>query len=61
MRPGEKEFEMVGIIVGIGSVIVALTRGDHFPHQIRPSAIEVASLVNRSILEYLAFFFRINA
>jgi hypothetical protein len=57
MGSGEEGLE----IVRIRSVAVSLTRGDHFPYKIEPSAIEVVSVLNRSVLEGLTLFVRINA
>ena len=45
----------------VRSFAASLTRGNHFPYKIEPSAIEVASVLNRSVLERLALFVRINA
>ena len=48
-------------MVRVGSDIVLLTRSDEFPYKIKPSAIEVTSVLNRSVLECLALFVRVNA
>lgn len=52
MGMGEKGIETVGV----GRVVVSFTRRDHFPGEIEPSAIEIASVINRPVLECLALF-----
>lgn len=42
--------------MGITRFEVALTVSNDFPHQIKPSAIEVGPVLNRSVIECLAFF-----
>jgi hypothetical protein len=48
-------------MVGVRSAAVSLTRDYYLPDQIEPSTIEVASVVNWTVLERLALFVRINA
>jgi hypothetical protein len=44
-----------------GSTEVSHAHGYHFPHEIEPSAIQVAPVLNRPVLEHLALFVRIDA
>jgi hypothetical protein len=54
---GEEVIELVAI----GSVAVSLARGDHLSYQIEPSAIVVAAVLNRCVLECLTLLVGIDA